>query len=222
MRIGLLLGISTEYLLRLEKVGQILRLELENNVEAGMSKKSLPNQDRLLECFDYFQESGDIFWKERPKHHFKSDWSTRSWNTRFSGKVAGRRMKTPSGKSYLEISVDGVRYFAHRLIWMLVNGVEPEEIDHLDGNGLNNRIDNLRDVLRTENGKNLKLKSNNASGVCGVSWRKRDDVWVSRIKVDGISIHLGSFRCKDDAILHRKEAEVKYGFHENHGLARKL
>lgn len=62
-----------------------------------------------------------------------------------------------------------------------------------------------------------KLTDRNKSGTIGVYYIKRLDKWGSQIKVDGKIIWLGSFIDKDEAVLARKQAEIKYGFHKNHG-----
>jgi hypothetical protein len=95
-------------------------------------------------------------------------------------------------------------------------------IDHEDGNGLNNRWENLRDVTRLENMRNRRKYKNNTSGVVGVVWNKARGKWQVQIKVKGTLIFLGYFVNKDDAIKARKKADIKYGFHKNHGEDRPL
>jgi len=61
------------------------------------------------------------------------------------------------------------------------------------------------------------MQNNNTSGVTGVYWNKRDRKWQAMIKVNNKQIHLGYFEGKTEAITARKIAEIKYGFHPNHG-----
>ncbi|EOA5908665.1 AP2 domain-containing protein, partial [Salmonella enterica subsp. enterica serovar Brandenburg] len=61
---------------------------------------------------------------------------------------------------------------------------------------------------------------NNTSGALGVWREKRRNKWVAEIKVDRRKIHLGQFDNFDEAVAARKDAEVKYGLHENHGKKR--
>lgn len=82
--------------------------------------------------------------------------------------------------------------------------------DHIDRNTFNNRRNNLRPASSTENARNGTIGSNNTSGVIGVYWHSRDNIWNARIGVDGNSIYLGEFINKDDAIRARLNAEVKY------------
>jgi hypothetical protein len=104
-----------------------------------------------------------------------------------------------------------------------MTGEFPEDqVDHIDGNGLNNIWTNLRPVTRGENNKNIRKRADNTSGTTGVYWDKRSRKWQVKIKLLGCYKHLGLFDSKEDAIAVRKAAEVFYGFHENHGTERPL
>lgn len=114
-------------------------------------------------------------------------------------------------KSYRRVNLGGTHFYVHRVIWVWVAGVQPEnEIDHIDGNGLNNKWENLRSVSRLQNAKNRRINTNNTSGTAGITYRKDSDRWRARIAVDGKVIFLGSYDDKQDAINARKEAERKY------------
>jgi hypothetical protein len=103
------------------------------------------------------------------------------------------------------------------VIWKLVYGTEPEFIDHIDGNRANNRLQNLRSVTKSENGRNTKIRADNTSGAHGVFWDRDLGKWRSRVKVDGRDVYLGAFEKLDDAIASRRAAEPKHGYHPNHG-----
>lgn len=85
-----------------------------------------------------------------------------------------------------------------------------KQVDHVDGNGLNNTTTNLRLVTPSQNLMNRGIQSNNKSGHTGVCWYKGKNKWIVNIKVENKSIHLGYFTSKEDAIATRKEAEHKY------------
>ena len=110
-------------------------------------------------------------------------------------------------------------YLEHRVIWEKHNGKIPKglEIDHINHDRLDNRIENLRLVTKQENQRNAKRRIDNTSGVTGVVWRNENKRWYAQIGIDGKNIHLGCFSEFSDAVNARKNAEVLYGFHKNHG-----
>ena len=131
------------------------------------------------------------------------------------GSVAGTLKNT----GYVCIRVDQTNYQAHRLVWLYVYGCfPPDEIDHINHNKADNRLENLRATDRSENSRNQRLGSKNTSGVCGVSWFERDSCWRAFIKVRRKYIHLGLFKLFEDAVAARIQAEEFYGFHPNHGI----
>ena len=126
-----------------------------------------------------------------------------------------RRPTKPAGtplnyKKYIHISVNGKRYTAHRLIYMYHHGHTPECIDHIDGNGLNNCIENLRAATLTQNQYNSKTRSDNTSGFKGVYFRKPSNKWMAYIKINKKMRYLGLFVNKTDAAQAVIEARVKY------------
>ena len=104
----------------------------------------------------------------------------------------------------------------HRLAWLYVYGEWPhQQIDHIDGNKLNNRIENLRDVSPYANNENLhNPKKHNSTGVLGV--RKRGNKYHSRIVVNGIEKHLGTFPTA--AIAHQAYIDAKRKYHKHGNL----
>ena len=122
---------------------------------------------------------------------------------------------------YSRLQVNGKGYYSHRVIWCLLTGeFPPEEIDHINHKRNDNRMSNLRIVTHQENQKNRKMRNDNTSGKTGLSWHKRDEKWQVDIKVDGKTTYIGSFNDKAEAIKARKAANIKYGFHANHGGAK--
>lgn len=93
-----------------------------------------------------------------------------------------------------------------------------EIVDHQNHNTLDNRRANLRIVTALENSRNVKLRSDNTSGVCGVHFHKTSKKWVARFtRRDGSILFVEYFEKIEDAIKARKNAERKFNFHENHG-----
>ncbi len=159
----------------------------------------------LSEWFSYAPETGAVLWRKSPSRKIRAGTP--------AGTPCGKR-----GKKYLNIKINGGYILAHQVAFFLSFGRLPiTEIDHEDGDGLNNRINNLREVTHAANMKNVRMGSRNSSGVVGVTFSKRDSTWESSICADGRRIHLGSFKDKESAAKARKRAESDFGFHANHG-----
>lgn len=165
--------------------------------------KPLPPLSVLDNFFEYAPNTGRLMWKvQRGRGRV--------------GDIAG--CITNECAPRVVLGVNGENYLAHRIIWKMFYRQDPkEEIDHINGNPLDNRIKNLRDISSTVNSQNSALKSNNISGCTGVYIDKKNNLWVAQVTTGGKVLYLGGFKRKEDAIFVRKEAETKYGFHENHG-----
>lgn len=135
------------------------------------------------------------------------------------GSVAGTYQKYKNCKTkYIAIHIKGKRILAHRLAFLYMTGKFPEnEIDHINGNGCDNRWINLRDVTKSDNQRNAKVRSDNKTGVIGVFFDKRYGIWASYIKSGKNRVDLGRYNNLFDAACARKSAEIKYNFHVNHG-----
>jgi hypothetical protein len=124
---------------------------------------------------------------------------------------AGSEVGCVAGR-YLQINVAGKRYRAHQIALLLVHGYIPNEIDHINGNGLDNRISNLRAVTHQQNNHNQRLPpKHNTTGFLGVSYYKAGDKYSAQINIDGKKKHLGYFKSAIDA--HRRYLEVKRKIH---------
>ena len=184
-----------------------------------MSAKDLPSPELLRQLLRYEPETGKLYWRTRTPDMFNKgkrsvEHSCNQWNSRYAGQEA---FTADNGQGYKQGCLLGKPYKAHRIIWAIVNGEWIDEVDHVTGVRSDNRIANLRDGSNGENRKNLRLPLVNTSGVMGVSWFKKIKKWHSYINADGQRIRLGYFENFDDAVSARKSAEVKYGYHKNHG-----
>ena len=150
-------------------------------------------QDEALAILDY--RDGHLYWRENRSKRIKAGDE--------AGGIAGRY------KNYKTVKVDGCIYQLHRIIFLMHRGYLPEEIDHIDGNGLNNDIENLRAATRSQNCRNKGAQKNNTSGFKGVSWQKRDKKWQAQIKLDGKAHHLGRFDTLEAAHEAYKAAATK-------------
>jgi hypothetical protein len=159
--------------------------------------------DVLRAALSYDAETGKIRW-------------LRLAGGRGVGDVAGSLKRT----GYVHIKFDGRLYQAHRIAWALHYGKWPaSNIDHVNGDPADNRIENLRCVPQSENNKNAKRRKDNTSGTTGVVWYKANKKWGAKIHHDGSYVFLGLFDRMEDAVRVRKQAEVQLRFHENHGRA---
>jgi hypothetical protein len=149
--------------------------------------------ERLREVLSYDPNSGLFVWKVKKSRAI-------------AGSVAG----TNHVKGYIVISVDGNIYLAHRLAWLYVHGVWPDEsIDHRDCNRSNNIMSNLRLATFSENNRNQPIRRNNTSGQKCVHWSKSSNKWQVRIWGDGKRIYLGSFVSQQEANEAYKKAVIE-------------
>lgn len=119
------------------------------------------------------------------------------------GRGQGRAQRSTSRKS-----IEGkTSIFMHRII---MNVPKDMQIDHKNGNGLDNRKENLRVCTNMENNRNKGIARKNTSGVTGISWNKNYEKWHTYIKINNKFIFLGYFGDKEIAIQIRKQAEKQY------------
>lgn len=111
---------------------------------------------------------------------------------------------------YLKVTVFNKRYQAHRIIYLMMTGTLPDEIDHINGVRNDNRWCNLRVACRIDNARNTTKPKTNTSGHKGVTWRKRDRKWCAQIQVNGKGVFLGNFEDIEIAALVASEARDKY------------
>ena len=83
-------------------------------------------------------------------------------------------------------------------------------VDHINHNKLDNRCDNLRICTQQENAQNISIRSDNTSGVTGVTWDKSRGKWAAYIHVNNKKKFLGRFKTKKEAIEMRRLAEIEY------------
>lgn len=149
--------------------------------------------ERAHELLKYNPKTGVLTWRVN-----------RSAGTKI-GDVAG----TKDVWGYIRVRVDGKKYRAHRVVWLLVKGVWPENpLDHVDCDGTNNRIENLREVSARQSNLNRRVFKNNRAGLKGVS--KRKDAFIARITIDGVRKYLGSFSTADSAHTAYAEAARRH------------
>ena len=175
--------------------------------------KTLPSQAKLQTLLDYNPLTGNLVWRYRLRNEFLSDQLHRFWNVKYAGKPA---FKTKE-HGYFIGKIDGEAYKTSRIIFKLCFNIDAECGDHEDGNKQNNRINNLRDVTQLQNNRNAKRRDDNSSGCSGVYWQKNVRNWRASIGHNGKMVMIGTFDDYQDAVNARKQAELDYGYHPNHG-----
>lgn len=149
-------------------------------------------QQKVKEIFDY--KDGCLYWK------------IRHGSLGIVGKKAGSLMQN----GYYITKINGKSYLIHRLIYLWHYGFLPKELDHIDKNSLNNRIENLRQATRKENACNRGLPKNNTSGYKNVVWNNKSRKWLVRLRIDGKEKDFGYYHDIELAGLVAEEARNKY------------
>jgi hypothetical protein len=134
---------------------------------------------RIEDCIDlleYNKSTGDLIWKCGQR----------------KGMIAGS-----DNGGYIRVKCYGKNFYAHRIIWYMIHGYHPQEIDHINGIKHDNRIANLRDVSRSLNCFNKPCNSN--TGLRGVYFRKDRQKYTTSITKDGVTYYLGQYDSKEEA-----------------------
>jgi hypothetical protein len=149
----------------------------------------------LHECFVYDDQSGDLYWKERPLNHFQNKGLMDAWNRRW----ASKQVCSKDSDGYFRVKLLGRRFFVHRIIWKMWHGEWPKEfIDHIDRDKKNNKINNLREADVFLNARNKDKKKTNNTGYKGV-YRHKAGGYQASIGVLGKERKLGYFKSAIDA-----------------------
>jgi hypothetical protein len=126
--------------------------------------------------------------------------------------MAGKEFGSPNTHGHIKGTLDGRSYYAHRIIWKIVNGSDPTIIDHFNGTSGDNKKRNLRNGSRRLNQRNTKLPTTNTSGRKGVYKHGQSDGWCARIHdLNGKNLSKYS---KDRSVVERwrSEKEREFGY----------
>ena len=171
----------------------------------------------LRQLISYDPLTGLLTWKRRARRLFKTERAWAVWNARYAGKAA---FTCIDKNGYCKGSIFDRNYYAHQIAWALKTGKWPKrQIDHENHKRSHNSFGNLNPATNAQNAKNKKKSAFNTSGITGVFFHKKTQKYRARIEVKGKSIHLGCFPKIEGAAMARKKAEIKHGFHPNHGAA---
>jgi len=157
-------------------------------------------QDQVKKLFTY--RDGVLYWK-LPN------------STRIH---AGDRAGTLTQYGYIQIGIDNKSLLAHRIIYLYFHGYIPSQLDHIDGNRINNKIENLRKCTGFQNHYNIKKPKNNKSGIKGVHWCNKVEKWIVKITTNGKTVYIGQFVCLKKAGAAISSARKQFhGEFANHG-----
>lgn len=138
-------------------------------------------------------ETGNLFWKQRRR-----------------GRDPYLPAGTDNGNGYIRITLDGVRYYAQDIVWLLYTGQWPVKgLDHKNRNGKDNRPSNLRDVGRSLNNYNRLPPKNNKTGYTGVHQTPAGK-WAAKLG----NRYLGTWETAEEAARYRNKA-IEHAYNTN-------
>lgn len=143
----------------------------------------------MHECF--ICREGKLIWKERPVHHFVDEWRQKIFNSRQAGKEVGTIVN-----DYRIVRFSWGRISCHRIVFLMHHSFLPEEVDHVNGDKSDNRIENLRACNRQQNIANTRSRGNK-NGFKGVSANGKR--FSAHITINGRNTYLGNFLTPEEA-----------------------
>jgi hypothetical protein len=149
-------------------------------------------QEQAIKFFEY--KDGILYWKSMP--YKRND---------LIGTEAGTL-----DRDRKQITINKKHYKTHRLVYLMFHGYMPKEVDHIDNNPLNNRIENLRLANRSEQCCNTRIRKDNTSGIKGVSWDKSRNKWVVTVTKNKKTVYTNRFIDLELAQLVAIEARDKF------------
>ena len=167
-----------------------------------MKHMPMPDLNYLKSILDYDPDTGEFRWKVSLNRRIKID------------SIAGHLHidKTKPNNNYYRIKINRKEYLLHRLAYYYITGIDPaeNEVDHKNGDTLENKFKNLRLGNDTNTSQNQKKFKNNTSGFKGVVWKKQYKKWNASRGVNNKRIHLGYFDNKFYAALVYARAAKQY------------
>ena len=159
--------------------------------------------EQVLDRLNFDKETGQFFWIKPSKY-----------NSHLVGKIAGgaRASSTKANKKYWVIKLNGKFYKRGRLVYLITHGKWPEPcIDHINGNSLDDRPENLRSATITENNWNHKSRKKRTNLPMGIRSNPNGS-YTARIAVNKKRIHLGCFKTIEEAkSVYQKARKEMYG-----------
>ena len=165
-----------------------------------MIKDNLISQELLHEIFEY--RDGHLYWK----------------NPKYKNTKPDRKAGSLKDTGYLRVGLFGKDFRIHRLIYLMFHGNLPKILDHINGNKLDNRIENLRPATVSQNNSNSTKQKRNTSGIKNVYWNKNIKKWTVIIGIDKKLKYFGSYNSIEEASevakQKRNELHKEFARHE--------
>lgn len=150
------------------------------------SPRDYPSQERLRELFDYDPDQGLLL-------------STSGRN---------RKKKAVLRNRYRTVTIAKQQYNHHKCVWIWHNGCpDGLEVDHINRNSTDDRIENLRLATDSQNSQNRKVALTNTSGFKGVN--RSGTGWQARVMREGKRVFLGQFPTKEEAAAAYQQAAAE-------------
>lgn len=162
----------------------------------------LPSAETIRSLFDYDPLTGILTRRRRS-----------------GNRIAGTKIASANRNGYIIVGIDGVSYYAHRIIWKWICGSDPPlDLDHRDNVRSNNRIENLRTANPTQQTWNALRYASNRCGHKGVHFNKQKSKWAAVIRVHRKQRWLGFFDTPEEAhTAYVAEAKRHFGEFANGG-----
>lgn len=174
-----------------------------------MTPIALPSREILLTRLEYYPYTGALLWKPVGEITMPGKGVAQRWNKLYADMEA---FTSIDGEGYLYGRLDHTFYKAHRIIWKMQTGEEPDQIDHKDRNKLNNAWLNLRKSSAFGNATNRGMRSDNTSGFTGVT-KTPSGSWAVKLG----NQYLGTYKNLDEAINIRDQALSASPYDPSHG-----
>lgn len=174
----------------------------------------MPTVEYLKEALRYDPDTGKFYWRsDRPRHHFNSDRGWNISNSAYGDKEAGQCRYKDGRPTYVIIRIGDHRYYAHRLVWMIHYGVDAGQlqIDHINRDPSDNRIDNLRLATNQENSFNSPARTYKENDAPRGIIKYLDGRFEATLKFNDKMFHLGVYSSAKEAQNARREKAEELG-----------
>lgn len=183
-----------------------------------MNGRSFDNSHKeTKEALEWFIRNLDVkgdvlYWKVDPS-------APRRRGSYLVGKPAG----CVSVRGYIQVRKGKDKFMAHRILWGLHYGEWPKYgIDHINGDRLDNRIENMRVTTQYGNCKNSAKYPRKEPWIATGVMRSRGGMWTAYAQVNKRNIHIGQFKCHTSAMIARKLFDQSNGFSDRHGAEERV